>query len=98
MWGPDAGVISGISIDRNSTPNYSNAMDTLEQTGKDLQRLEQQLHKLLERTLKLREENKSLQVRQDLLVAERAALVAKNDEARSKVEAMIHRLRALEQT
>ena len=47
---------------------------------------------------KLREENQSLQARQDSLVAERAALVAKNDEARSKVEAMIHRLKALEQT
>jgi uncharacterized protein (TIGR02449 family) len=32
------------------------------------------------------------------LVAERAALVARNDDARSKVEAMIHRLKALEQS
>ena len=98
MQGLVATVISRISIDRNSAPNYSNAMDSLEQTGKDLQRLEQQLRKLLEQTRKLREENKSFQVRQDSLVAERAALVAKNDEARSKVEAMIHRLKALEQT
>ncbi len=35
--------------------------------------------------------------RQESLVTERAALVAKNDEARTKVEAMIHRLKALEQ-
>ena len=98
MTGLDTRVISGISIDRNSMPNYSKAMDSLEQTGKDLQRLEQQLHKLLGQTRKLREENKSLQVRQDLLVAERAALVAKNDEARTKVQAMIHRLKSLEQT
>jgi len=72
-------------------------MDSLEQTGKDLDRLEQQLKLLLEQTLKLREENQSLQNRQELLVAERAGLVAKNEEARSKVEAMIHRLKALEQ-
>jgi cell division protein ZapB len=87
----------GISIDRLSAPNYSEGMDSLEQTGKDLQRLEQQLRKLLEQTQKLSEENKSLQTRQDSLVAERASLVAKNDEARTKVEAMIHRLKALEQ-
>jgi cell division protein ZapB len=92
-----AGLTRGISIDRKSTRNYSVAMDSLEQTAKDLQRLEQQLRQLLEQTRKLREENKSLQCRQDSLVAERAALVAKNDEARSKVEAMIHRLKALEQ-
>lgn len=91
------GKVRRISIDRKYARNYSVAMDSLEQTAKDLQRLEQQLHQLLEQTRKLREENKSLQCRQDSLVAERAALVAKNDEARSKVEAMIHRLKALEQ-
>jgi cell division protein ZapB len=90
-------VFAGNSIDRLYLPNYSGGMDSLEQTGKDLQRLEQQLRKLLEQTQKLSEENKSLQVRQDSLVAERASLVAKNDEARTKVEAMIHRLKALEQ-
>jgi uncharacterized protein (TIGR02449 family) len=36
-------------------------------------------------------------VRQDALVTERAGLVAKNDEARTKVEAMINRLKGLEQ-
>ncbi len=88
----------GISIDRLCMPNYSDRMDSLEQTGKDLQRLESHLRKLLEKTQKLSEENRSLQARQDSLVAERATLVAKNDEARTKVEAMIHRLKALEQT
>ena len=73
-------------------------MDSLEKTGKDLDRLEQQLKLLLEQTLKLRVENQSLQKRQETLVAERAGLVAKNEEARSKVEAMIHRLKALEQS
>ena len=91
-------IIKGISIDRLCRPNYSDPMDSLEQTGKDLQRLEQHLRKLLAQTEKLSEENASLQTRQDSLVAERAVLVAKNDEARSKVEAMIHRLKALEQS
>jgi cell division protein ZapB len=72
------------------------AMDSLEQAAKDLERLEQQLLALLDQCKKLREENASLQSRQESLVAERAALVSKNEEARTKVEAMINRLKALE--
>jgi len=86
-----------LLIDPYSMPNYSVAMDTSEQTDKDLQRLEKQLRKLLDQIQKLREENRSLHVRQEALVTERASLVAKNDEARTKVEAMINRLKGLEQ-
>ena len=85
-------------IDQNYLPNYSDVMDSLEQTDKDLKRLEDQLRTLLGQITKLREENQSLHVRQETLVAERASLVAKNDEARTKVEAMINRLKGLEQT
>jgi cell division protein ZapB len=84
-------------IDRNLTPNYSDVMDSLEQANADLERLESQLQQLLDKIKRLREENESLQARQESLVTERATLVAKNDEARTKVEAMIHRLKALEQ-
>lgn len=86
-----------LPIDPNYPPNYSVVMDSLEQTDKDLQRLEKQLRALLTQIQKLREENQSLHVRQEALVNERAALVAKNDEARTKVEAMINRLKGLEQ-
>ena len=86
-----------ILIDPNYQPNYSVVMDSLEQTDKDLRRLEKQLHTLLGQIEKLREENRSLHTRQDSLVAERASLVAKNDDARTKVEAMINRLKGLEQ-
>ena len=84
-------------IDPYSLPNYSVVMDSLEQTDKDLQRLEKQLRNMLGQIHKLSEENQSLHVRQDALITERASLVAKNDEARSKVEAMINRLKGLEQ-
>jgi len=87
-----------LLIDPYYLSNYSVVMDSLEQTDKDLQRLENQLHKLLGQIQKLREENTSLHTRQEALVAERAGLVAKNDEARTKVEAMINRLKGLEQT
>jgi cell division protein ZapB len=91
-------LIVTLLIDPNSLPNYSVVMDSLEQTDKDLQRLEKQLHKLLAQIQKLSEENQSLHVRQEALVSERASLVAKNDDARTKVEAMINRLKGLEQT
>ena len=90
-------IISTLLIDPYYPSNYSVVMDSLEQTDKDLQRLEKQLHKLLAQINKLREENQSLHVRQEALVTERASLVAKNDEARTKVEAMINRLKGLEQ-
>jgi cell division protein ZapB len=86
-----------LPIDRFKRPNYSGGMNSLEQTDQDLKRLEKQLRQLLAQIQKLREENYSLHVRQDALVNERAALVAKNDEARVKVEAMINRLKGLEQ-
>ncbi len=86
-----------LLIDRKYLPNYSVVMDSLEQTDKDLQRLEKQLRQLLVQIQKLREENQSLHVRQETLVSERASLVAKNDEARTRVEAMINRLKGLEQ-
>ena len=86
-----------LLIDRIYLPNYSVFMDSLEQTDKDLQRLEKQLRQLLVQIQKLREENHSLHARQETLVSERASLVAKNDEARTRVEAMINRLKGLEQ-
>ena len=86
-----------LPIDRFECPNYSVVMNSLEQTDLDLKRLEKQLRQLLAQIQKLREENYSLHVRQEALVNERAALVAKNDEARIKVEAMINRLKGLEQ-
>ena len=46
---------------------------------------------------KLADENRSLRNSQEALVSERANLLAKNEQARSRVEAMISRLRALEQ-
>ncbi len=63
----------------------------------ELAALEQRVGELLKVCRKLTEENHSLKNSQDQLVNERADLVAKQEEARSRVEAMIHRLKALEQ-
>ena len=47
---------------------------------------------------KLEMDNKSLRSSQDNWLKERATLLQKNDLARTKIEAMISRLRALEQS
>ena len=62
----------------------------------DIQDISVRLDKLLELCQRLTEENRSLRVSQEQLSAERSNLLAKNEQARSRVEAMIARLRALE--
>jgi len=44
----------------------------------------------------LKEENRALRQRQDLLINERASLLQKNEQVRARVEAMIGRLKAME--
>ena len=58
--------------------------------------LEGRLDELLLACRQLREENRSLKQRQDSLIAERASLLQKNEQVRSRVEAMITRLKAME--
>ena len=45
---------------------------------------------------RLLDENRSLRTSQEQLIGERAALLTKNEQARSRVEAMIQRLKSLE--
>ena len=52
--------------------------------------------RLLELCRTLQEENRSLRHSQEQLASERAGLMARNEQARSRVEAMIQRLKALE--
>jgi cell division protein ZapB len=62
----------------------------------ELQRLEVRVGELLTLVQQLTEENRALRHRQDSLSNERAALLQKNEQVRTRVEAMIGRLRALE--
>ena len=64
---------------------------------KELQRLEKRLDELVVICRQLQEENGSLKQRQDTLIGERATLLQKNEQVRSRVEAMISRLKAMEQ-
>jgi cell division protein ZapB len=63
----------------------------------ELKRLEKRLDELVDICKKLQEENESLRNRQDVLTAERATLLQKNEQVRGRVEAMITRLKAMEQ-
>lgn len=63
----------------------------------ELQQLEQRVGQLLTLAAQLVEENRALRQRQDAISAERASLLQKNEQVRARVEAMIGRLRTLEQ-
>lgn len=68
----------------------------IERTATDFTSLERQVEKLLGVCAQLKTENNLLRGRQVALVAERARLIEKNDVARSRVEAMVMRLKSLE--
>ena len=58
--------------------------------------LEQQIDALIEKTRKLRVENRLLRQQQEALVNERALLVEKVERARARIEAIMTRLRNME--
>ncbi|NGP54058.1 TIGR02449 family protein [Thioalkalivibrio sp. XN8] len=62
----------------------------------ELKRLEHRLEELVAVCRQLKEENRSLRQRQENLMLERAALLQKNEQVRTRVEAMIGRLKAME--
>ena len=74
-----------------------NADQTNHRFDLELRRLEKRLEELVVICRQLQEENQSLKQRQDSLVAERATLLHKNEQVRGRVEAMIVRLKGMEQ-
>jgi cell division protein ZapB len=62
----------------------------------ELKRLEKQVDDLIAGIQDLKEENRALRHRQDSLATERASLLQKNEQVRTRVEAMIGRLKMLE--
>ena len=63
----------------------------------ELKRLEKRLEELVVVCRQLQEENTSLRHRQESLMSERATLLHKNEQVRGRVEAMIGRLKGMEQ-
>lgn len=76
----------------------NSGLNNAHMAGDDLSGLEYRIDELIRVVERLKEENLSLQQKQDALVAERAALLQKNELVRTRVEAMITRLRSMEST
>ncbi|HET9033107.1 MAG TPA: TIGR02449 family protein [Dokdonella sp.] len=72
-------------------------MSEKEPTLTALAEISAQVDQLTELCRRLGEENRVLRVSQEQLASERAGLIARNEQARSRVEAMIGRLKSLEQ-
>ena len=62
----------------------------------DLRALEVRVEELIRACTHLKDENKTLRAREHELLAERDRLASKNDQAKSRVEDMIVRLKRLE--
>lgn len=63
----------------------------------DIKDLEEKSEELIQRYTAVKSENTTLKTKQDALVKERAKLVEKTNLARTRVEAMISRLKNMEQ-
>ena len=72
------------------------ADDTFKVFEDEIKRLEARMDDIVRICDQLKEENRSLKQRQDTLISERASLLQKNELVRGRVEAMIGRLKAME--
>ena len=63
---------------------------------KKIEKLEDSVNKLVAHCKKLSDENDSIKYANKQLLVERSELQAKNDKVRSQVEAMVERLKALD--
>ena len=64
----------------------------------NLRNLEKRIDELIALCDELERKNGSMAAEQNKLIDERARLLAKNEQAKAKIEAMIMRLKSLEQT
>jgi len=69
---------------------------TRTQLDLELTRLAKRVDELIVIVQHLKEENRALRARHESLAGERAALMHKNEQVRTRVEAMIGRLKTLE--
>ncbi len=91
---------SGNGIDRTRQPNYicdmtTNTKETYS-VEQELVKLEEQVGSLLAIIERLTRENRSLRTQQDSLAIERAGLLEKHDQVRNRVDAIVTRLKSLE--
>lgn len=85
------------SLRRYTLEASPEAQDRISMEHAELQAMAEKLDRLIERCRKLEQDNAAMRELQDEWNRERAQLMQRNDLARHKIEAMIGRLRALEQ-
>jgi cell division protein ZapB len=98
---PQPKIMARFSLTSVSAGNYSFRMvETKIPSAIDmeLKRLERRVDELLVTVQQLKEENRALRQRQDTLAAEKTSLLNRNEQVRTRVEAMIGRLKAMEHT
>lgn len=86
------------AIDPVSGWAYHVAMNNVQQSesAARIDNLASQVEELIQVCERLKAENESLRAQQQVLTTERAKLIEKNELARTRVEAMITRLKAME--
>lgn len=97
---PSAKVVKFAAVDPVDAALYIGHMSTEKPTRQeeiDLKKLEFQVDELIRTCERLKSENRSLRGQQESLVTERANLIKKTEVARQRVEAMITRLKSMEQ-
>ena len=80
----------------NQTHIVDLAMNGEEQIGEDLRQLEQRVDDLIGVCRRLKEENDSLRDSRDTLLEEKSKLAEKNRMARTRLENIVTRLKALD--
>ena len=92
-------IVCRISVVKNVTDGFFQrpAMGILSVSDFDLTILEMKVGELIHTCQQLQAENKSLRARQESLVAERAELLDKTEQAHNRVEATLSRLKAMEE-
>ena len=89
-------VLGRLYIAPQSQELASTSMATNPTETVDLTALESRVDDLIRTIDSLQHENESLRSQQATLTADRASLIEKTEQARSRVEAMIARLKAME--
>jgi cell division protein ZapB len=92
-------IMTRFSLTSASAGNYSFHMAEAKIPSAidlELKRLERRVDELLTTVQQLKEENRALRQRQDTLAAEKTSLLNRNEQVRTRVEAMIGRLKAME--
>ncbi len=86
-------------IDRAGHPHYIGDMTTKttpSQIDLELIHLEEQVTELLNLVARLSQENRSLRTQQESMANERANLLEKHDQVRTRVDGIVTRLKSLE--